>query len=156
MSTIIFRPSRAQLPAGQDTISVAAAKRRRLMAGAPLRRRRQKSHGKRHGNLGAAELRRVVPVDDERELALVAVASIEGRLDQVSVARYVRGDNGTLAGIAIVIADARQRRGPGERLLRRLIRAAARAGAGEFTGMSLARNNAMLGLARLPLDRRGR
>jgi GNAT superfamily N-acetyltransferase len=118
------------------------------------------------------ELRRMVEVDYVSEMALVAVVAStgsgfrEGQNDEqeIGVARYVRDDwqelnlpedpspprrrPATGAEFAIVVADAWQRRGVGELLLRSLIDAAGAAGLTNLGGLTLATNVGMIRLAR--------
>jgi GNAT superfamily N-acetyltransferase len=105
------------------------------------------------------ELRRMVEIDYQRELALVAVAQIAGDEHELGVARFVREDAehaehdrqprlGEVAEFAIVVADAWQHRGVGHQLLRSLKNAAAAAGVRQLSGLTLATNGRMIGLAR--------
>jgi len=98
--------------------------------------------------LRADEVLRLVNVDYTRELALIATAEVDGAVRQVGVARYVPEADGASCDFAIVIADAWQRRGLGEQLLRALLRAGARAGVPALTGLTLSENEAMRALAR--------
>lgn len=95
------------------------------------------------------ELERWVHVDPEREIALIAVATIGGVEQQLGVARCVRdaADRGACE-VAIVVGDAWQRQGLGEILLRQLMRQAFDAGCAVMNGITLSENHAMLGLAR--------
>jgi acetyltransferase len=92
------------------------------------------------------ELRRMVEIDYEREMALVAVADIAGEEQELGVARYVRDD--AQAEFAIVVADAWQRRGIGHLLLRSLQEAAQAGGVTRLAGLTLATNTRMIRLAR--------
>ena len=101
------------------------------------------------------ELRRLVDIDYEREMALVAVAEIDGDEQELGVARYVRepagGATGRLADVAefaIVVADAWQQRGVGRVLLQRLHHVAMDAGVRQLAGLTLATNTRMIRLAR--------
>lgn len=101
------------------------------------------------------ELRRMVEIDYEREMALVAVAWVDGEEQEVGVARYVREDPADgeatpadAAEFAIVITDAWQRRGIGRLLLHSLKSVAAAAGVDQLGGLTLATNAGMLRLAR--------
>ena len=95
------------------------------------------------------ELKRLTDIDYAHEMALVALATVDGRLRQIGVARYVR-DAGDERGadFAIVVADDRQRRGLGELLLRSLLRAARADGVAVLGGITLSNNVAMLALAK--------
>jgi acetyltransferase len=98
--------------------------------------------------LRAEEVQRLVRIDYGRELALIATTVIDGRVQQVGVARYAPEPDGSSCDFAIVIADAWQGRGLGEALLRALVRAAREAGVPALTGLTLALNHAMRQLAR--------
>mgnify|MGYP001546834288 FL=1 len=96
------------------------------------------------------ELKRLTDIDYAHEMALVALATVDGRLRQIGVARYVRdaGDDERSADFAIVVADDSQRRGLGELLLRSLLRAARADGVSVLGGITLSSNVAMLALAK--------
>jgi GNAT superfamily N-acetyltransferase len=96
------------------------------------------------------ELKRLTDIDYAHEMALVALATVDGRLRQIGVARYVRdaADDERSADFAIVVADDRQRRGLGELLLRSLLRAARADGVSVLGGITLSSNAAMLALAK--------
>ncbi len=97
------------------------------------------------------ELRRMTDVDSRRELALVATTTVDGRDQEMGVARYVRGatpETADTAEFAIVIADAWQRRGLAMHLLERLIDAARQAGVKQLSDITLYDNRGMLALAR--------
>lgn len=94
------------------------------------------------------ELRRLVHVDFGRDMALVATVTIDGVEVQTGVARYVRLDDPRRAEFGIVVADAWQGRGLGERLLRALIDAAGGHELERLVGIALTENRRMLGLAR--------
>lgn len=93
------------------------------------------------------ELRRLTEIDPAREMALIATIDGDGGEEQIGVARYVK-DADRAAEMAIVIGDAWQRRGLGEKLLRALIDAAADAGVDTLTGITLSTNLGMLRLAK--------
>jgi len=97
--------------------------------------------------LSIAEIQRFVRIDYSRELALIALAVVDGKVQQVAVARYAPEPDDSSCDFGIVIADAWQGRGLGEALLRSLVRAAAEAGVQELTGLTLADNHAMRELA---------
>jgi len=98
--------------------------------------------------LTSLEIKRFVSIDYARELALIALAVVDNNLRQVGVARYAPELDGTSCDFGIVVADEWQGRGLGEALLASLVRAAAKAGVPELTGLTLADNVAMRGLAR--------
>ena len=101
------------------------------------------------------ELRRMVEIDYQREMALVAIADVDGEERILAVARYVRdaADDGSgglapAAEFAIVVADAWQRRGIGSLILQRLRQIARDAGVRQLAGLTLATNRQMIALAR--------
>jgi len=99
--------------------------------------------------LRPGDLRRLTDIDYERELALVAVATVEGGEEIRGVARYVRDERERdHAEFAIVVADSSQGRGLGERLLNRLVQAASAADIAVLTGVTLSSNRRMVALAR--------
>ena len=92
------------------------------------------------------EIARFTHPDPAREAAWIGVATIDGRETMCGVARYVR--DGPVAEWAIVIADAWQGRGLGEKLLRKLIDSARAAGIETLSDITFATNAGMLALAR--------
>jgi acetyltransferase len=94
-------------------------------------------------------LDRLVNVDFERDLALIATATFAGEETAIGIARYERStDTPDAAEIAVTVADAWHRCGVGRQLLRTLIAHAAQSRIELLTGDVLATNVAMLGLAR--------
>jgi acetyltransferase len=98
--------------------------------------------------LSDQEIQRFVRIDYARELALIAVAMVDNKVRQVAVARYAPEPDSPDCDFGIVVADEWQSRGLGKALLVSLVRAAAMAGVQELTGLTLADNVAMRGLAR--------
>jgi len=98
--------------------------------------------------LTPAMARWATDVDHDRHIALIAVVFEAGREVEIGVARYVVGDAGDVAEIAVAVADAWQRQGVGERLLRGLVQIAARRGLAWLEGEVLEDNAGMLALAR--------
>jgi len=98
--------------------------------------------------LTSQEIQRFVRIDYARELALIALAVVDNEVRQVGVARYAPEPDSPSCDFGIVVADEWQGRGLGEALLVSLVRAAAKAGVQELTGLTLADNVAMRGLAR--------
>jgi len=100
--------------------------------------------------LQPAEIRRLTDIDYGHELALVAVATVDGREQILGEARYVRDDTQDAEGaeFAIVIGDDWQGHGLGEALLRRLMRAAADDGIAVLNGLTLSDNHRMIALGR--------
>jgi acetyltransferase len=95
------------------------------------------------------ELERWTRVEPCCEIALIALVTINGVEEEVGVARCAVEDaQEGRWDFAIVIADAWQRRGVGEALLRRLLGAAAVAGVAAMSGITLSENHAMVALAR--------
>lgn len=92
------------------------------------------------------EIHRFTHPDPAREAAWIGVAAIGGVETLCSVVRYVR--DGSRAEWAIVVADAWQGRGLGEKLLRRLIDGAREAGIETLSDITFSTNTAMLALAR--------
>ena len=99
-------------------------------------------------HLSSEELRRLTDIDRERELALIATTSVQGRERQIGVARYVKESQSGDAEFAIVLSDDWQRRGLGTRLLVSLISAAKSDGVRRLVGSTLSENRGMLALGR--------
>lgn len=87
---------------------------------------------------------RLLDVDHRDREALLAV--VGGEI--VGVARYNRRAGSDSADLAVVVADAWQRRGVATRLLEALATSARRAGIARFEVMTLADNRAAIGLLR--------
>ena len=95
------------------------------------------------------ELERWTRVEACCEIALIALAVIDGVEEEAGVARCAVEDaHEQRWDFAIVVADAWQRRGVGKALLSRLLDAAAAAGVATLSGITLAENHAMVALAR--------
>ena len=101
-------------------------------------------------NLLPGELRRLTDIDYAREMALVAVATLDGVAQILGVARYVReaGAPRPQCDFAIVVGDRWQGQGIGEKLLRSLIEAAVDDGIDVVGGITLSSNHGMIALAR--------
>jgi acetyltransferase len=94
-------------------------------------------------------LERMTHPDACHELALVAIASLDGRELCVGEARYVLGDDlDNEREFALAVADDWQGRGIGRTLLHSLGRHAARHGVGQLVGDVLRDNLPMIELAR--------
>ena len=93
------------------------------------------------------ELERLTHIDYDHEMALIATTLVRGIEKEIAVARYVKDSSGDCE-FAIVVADAWQRSGLGEKLLRSLIHSAHLAGIPRITGITLATNTGMRRLAR--------
>ena len=95
------------------------------------------------------ELERWTDIDYAREMALVALATVDGVEQELGVARYVREPDASAhsADFAVVVGDRWHGYGIGEKLLRSLLRAAVDDGIEVVTGITLSSNAAMLALA---------
>ena len=94
------------------------------------------------------ELKRFTDIDYEREMALIAIAPIQGRERQIGVARYVKLSSPGDAEFAIVLRDDWQGRGLGTRLLASLLVAAKNHGVRRLVATTLSENDRMLALGR--------
>jgi acetyltransferase len=95
------------------------------------------------------ELERWTDIDSAREIAVIAVVSADGVVQQVGVARCaVDTEDAIRWDFAVVVADAWQGKGLGEVLLGRLMELAAKAGVAALSSVTLSENRAMLSLAR--------
>ena len=98
--------------------------------------------------LTPAMLSRFTQIDYDREMALIALADVDGAERQVGVARYVTYLDGRGCEFSIVVSDAWQNRGLATELLRRLIDVARDRGLEEMDGVVLRENRGMLALAK--------
>ena len=87
-------------------------------------------------------------IDYHRHMAFAVTTASNGAEQFVGVGRYVVDSRKSSADVALVLADAWQRKGLGRRLLETLLEHAAGAGIREAVGVVLATNVAMLRLAR--------
>jgi len=87
-------------------------------------------------------------IDYHRHMAFAVTTVSRGAEQFVGVGRYVVDAATPSADVALVLADAWQRKGLGRRLLETLLEHAARAGIREAVAVVLATNVAMLRLAR--------
>jgi GNAT superfamily N-acetyltransferase len=87
-------------------------------------------------------------IDYHRHMAFVVTTVRDGVEQFVGVGRYVVDEPNANADIALVLADAWQRKALGRRLLETLLQHAARAGIRVAVGVVLATNVAVLRLAR--------
>jgi len=95
------------------------------------------------------EIHRWTHIDRQREGAIVAVVSIDGREQQIGVARYaMEAGQHEVAECAIGISDAWHGQGLASQLLGSLIDLARRSGLKRLYGQTLAENTAMVRLAR--------
>jgi acetyltransferase len=98
-------------------------------------------------DLSETALTRFTQVDYDKDLALIAVISENGRETQIGVARYSVNPDGRSCEFAIAVADAWQRKGIGSKLMRSLMDAARRRGLETMEGWVLSGNTRMLALA---------
>ena len=97
-------------------------------------------------DLSESALTRFTQVDYDRDMALIAVISENGRETQIGVARYSINPDGRSCEFAIAVADAWQRKGIGSRLLHSLMDAASKRGLETMEGWVLSGNARMLAL----------
>lgn len=99
-------------------------------------------------DLSAPLLERLTRIAPPQDMALLATLGADGREVMVGEARYGAGEESFDArDIALAVGDAWQRVGIGARLLRELMRRAARTGVRRLTGDVLGANAPMLALA---------
>jgi len=91
-------------------------------------------------------LARFTQIDYDREMALVAVAEIDGRKRQIGVARYVINPDERSCEFAIVVGDEAQNKGVGSRLMTALMQSAREHRLKVIEGEVLAENGPMLKL----------
>lgn len=97
-------------------------------------------------DLSDTALTRFTQVDYDKEMALIALISENGRETQIGVARYSIDPDGRSCEFAIAVADAWQRKGIGSKLLRSLMDAARSRGLETMEGSVLSGNAKMLAL----------
>lgn len=97
-------------------------------------------------DLSETALTRFTQVDYDREMALIAVISENGRETEIGVARYAINPDDTSCEFAIVVADAWQRKGIGSKLMHSLMDAAGSRGLKTMEGWVMAGNTRMLAL----------
>jgi acetyltransferase len=98
--------------------------------------------------LSRDRLIRLCHLDYDREMALVAVARIDGRPHILGVSRYYLEPGTGAAEFAVVVGDAWQGRGLGWHLMERLIAVARERGVKRLVGYVLRENDTMLQLVR--------
>jgi acetyltransferase len=96
--------------------------------------------------LSPAQLDRLTGAQNPRDLSLVALSAHAGEPRIVAMAQYASAGSQP-AEFAVVVADAWQRQGLGERLIELLLARAAAAGLRAMSGSVLAENEPMLALA---------
>ncbi len=99
-------------------------------------------------NLPPELVKRFTNVDYTHHLALVAEVFEDDREIAVAEARYVRGNDPSVAEFAVSVADQWQGQGLASRLLGTLLCHASTAGVQRMVGETLASNDKMLHLAR--------
>jgi acetyltransferase len=92
-------------------------------------------------------LARFTQIDYDREMALIAVATKDGREEEVGVTRYITNPDGSSCEFAIVVDDEWQKHGLGRYLMTQLIEIARSRGLAIMSGDILAANQGMLALA---------
>ncbi len=85
-------------------------------------------------------------LDYRREMALVAMAELDGQQVQVGVARYVINPDGRSCEFAVVVSDRIQHQGLGTKLMKGLFHAAGQHGLEVIEGSVLKKNAPMLRL----------
>jgi acetyltransferase len=95
-------------------------------------------------DLTAEMLVRFTQIDYHRELALIAVMTVDGKEVEIAVARYITNPDGTSCEFALVVADEWQGKGVGTRLMHGLMEAARARGFRTMDGEVLAANTSML------------
>lgn len=89
-------------------------------------------------------LKAITRIDYARDMALIATFMLEGKEEQIGVARYVLRQDNRTCEFALSVADAWQHRGIGRALMLNLIDNAAAAGIETMIGDVLASNAPML------------
>ena len=97
--------------------------------------------------LSPAELKRLCHVDGRHSMAFVATVQREGHETQIGVSRYAELSSHGVGEMAVTIADAWQRKGLGQLLMKRLIAYAKTHGLKQLYSVELADNVAMRELA---------
>lgn len=86
---------------------------------------------------------RMMPVDYHQQMAYVALAHVDGKLQQIGVSRYAGIPASQKCECAVAVDERWQHKGLGQLLLRHLITAARRNGYRCMTSRDLANNHAM-------------
>ena len=140
---VALRPARpGDAPAVQQFVRGLSTATRRSRFFSPVR------------ELSPEQLDRLTRVREPRELALVAVTADGDATRIVAMAQHALCEPPN-AEFAVVVDDAYQRQGLGERLVGELVHHAARAGLAALTGFVLADNWPMLTLLTLRRPARG-
>ncbi|MGB8077953.1 MAG: GNAT family N-acetyltransferase, partial [Gallionella sp.] len=89
---------------------------------------------------------RFTQIDYSREMALIAVTSVQDREIELGVARYATNPDGDTCEFALVVADSFQGKGLGQKLMGVLMEAARAKGLSAIEGEVLSNNHNMLKL----------
>ncbi len=89
---------------------------------------------------------RFTQIDYDREMALMAVTTVDGVEQELAIARYATNPDGLSCEFAVVVADQWQHKGIGHKLMSVLMDAARAKGLTQMEGEILGTNQAMLGL----------
>jgi GNAT superfamily N-acetyltransferase len=95
-----------------------------------------------------ALLKQLTDIDDERDVALVALTEDNGRQVEVGVARF-SATSGHRAEVAVVVSDDWRHRGLGTVLMKRLIQIARERGISALYSVDVAHNHPMRKFAEL-------
>jgi acetyltransferase len=98
--------------------------------------------------LSPAMLEQFTHPDYDREMALIALSTRDGKDEEIGVARYVKYPDGRQCEFALAIADAWQGKGVGTALMQELIAVARSVGLESMEGFVLTTNQAMLKLVK--------
>lgn len=98
------------------------------------------------GEPSAEMIRRFTDIDYEHDMALVALVHRDGAKQEIGVARYGIGDDGSCE-CAVTVSDEWQHRGLATVLMKHLIAIARERGIREMVSIDLAENGAMRDLA---------
>jgi acetyltransferase len=90
---------------------------------------------------------RFTQIDYDRELALIAVVTVDDKEEQIAVGRYSMLPDGKSCEFALVVADSWQRKGIGSGIMIRLMESARNRGFRLMEGLILTDNVPMLDLA---------
>ncbi len=91
-------------------------------------------------------LARFTQIDYDREMALIATVERDSREVELGVCRYITNPDGSSCEFAIVIADERQGRGLGRRMMTELVAVARMRGLRTMIGHVMGSNRGMLSL----------
>jgi len=97
-------------------------------------------------DLTPSMLVRFTQIDYDREMALIATRTVDGREEQLGVARYTTLPDGESCEFAVVVGDQLQGKGIGARLMKALMETAASRGLKTIRGEVLSNNTKMLAM----------